>query len=163
MRTCTAFLTSLPLYVIATATFAQSPGDIINRVERFVQSTIAKAAEAEWKKLPETEFSCVNQKLQEHGDSIQTVVKRGVFPSDRRVSHIRSQCRSSDQQSTESKYAVDGLAVGSRIGLDSAAYREYSCRPSEQFDGFTWCQKTRNDKERRGSFTATYSLLHARD
>jgi hypothetical protein len=64
---------------------------------------------------------------------------------------------------TETKYAVDGLAVGSRIGLDSAAYREYSCRPSDHFDGFTWCQKTRNDKERRGSFTATYSLLHAHD
>jgi hypothetical protein len=163
MRICTAFLTSLPFYVIATATFAQSPSDIINRVERFVQSTIAKAAEAEWKKLPQTEFSCVDQKLQERGDSIQTVVKRGVFPSDRRVSHIRSQCRSSDQQSTESRYAIDGLTVGSRIGLDSAAYREYSCSPSEQFDGFTWCQKTRNDKERRGSFTATYSLLHAGD
>jgi hypothetical protein len=162
MRTFTAVLASLPLYVIATAAFAQSFGDIINRVEGFVHSAIAKKAEAEWKKLPQAEFSCVNQKLQERGDSLQSAAQRGVFPSDRRVSQIRSQCRGSDQQSAESKYGVDGLAVGSRIGFEGAAYREYSCTPSEQFDGFTWCQKTRNEKERRRSFTATYSLLHTR-
>src|SRR5260370_36950395 len=108
MRTCAAFLASLPLYVIATAAFAQGFGDIINRVEGLVHSAIAKAAAAEWKKVPQTEFSCVNQKLQERGDSLQSLVQRGVFPSDRRVSHIRSQCRSSDQTSAESKYVVDG-------------------------------------------------------
>jgi tetratricopeptide (TPR) repeat protein len=66
-------------------------------------------------------------------------------------------------QLPQTKYAVDGLAVGSRVRIDSPAYREYKCSPSEQFDRFTWCQKTRNSKERRGAFTSTYSLLHALD
>jgi hypothetical protein len=60
-------------------------------------------------------------------------------------------------------YAVEGLSLGSRVKLDSAMYREYKCGPSEQFDGFTWCQKTRRESERRGSFEATYSILHAKD
>src|SRR5258705_9021300 len=36
-----------------------------------------------------------------------------------------------------SPYAVDGLALGSRVQLRSSAYREYQCGPSDQFDGFT--------------------------
>jgi len=60
-------------------------------------------------------------------------------------------------------YAVDGLAVGTQLNFGSALYREYKCSPSDQFDGLTWCQKRRSDKERRGSYIAAYSLLHSRD
>jgi PAN domain len=88
-----ASLVALFLCFIATETFAQSPGDIINRVENFVHSAIAKAAQSRWSKLPEAEHSCVNQKLQERGDSLPALIERGVFPSDRRVAKVRSQCR----------------------------------------------------------------------
>jgi hypothetical protein len=60
-------------------------------------------------------------------------------------------------------YAVEGLALGARIPFDSSAYREYKCNPSDQFDGFTWCQQTRQQGERRRSSEVTYSLLHSRD
>lgn len=60
-------------------------------------------------------------------------------------------------------YAVSGLALGARVQLDSSRYRTYSCRPSDLFDGLRWCQSTRRAKERRGAFTVTHSLLHARD
>src|SRR5437660_7865003 len=61
------------------------------------------------------------------------------------------------------EYAVDGLAVGTQLNFGSASYREYKCSPSDQFDGLTWCQKTRSDKERRRPYIAAYSLLHSRD
>lgn len=61
------------------------------------------------------------------------------------------------------EYAVDGLAVGRQLNFGSTSYREYKCSPSDQFDGLTWCQKTRSDKERRRSYIAAYSLLHSRD
>src|SRR6516225_5268076 len=61
------------------------------------------------------------------------------------------------------EYAVDGVAVGTQLNFDSASYREYKCSPSDQFNGLTWCQKTRSDKERRRSYIAAYSLLHSRD
>jgi hypothetical protein len=61
------------------------------------------------------------------------------------------------------EYAVDGLTVGTQLNFGSASYREYKCNPSEQFDGLTWCQKKRTDKERRGSSIAGYSLLHSKD
>jgi hypothetical protein len=61
------------------------------------------------------------------------------------------------------EYAVDGLAVGTQLNFSSASYREYKCSPSDQFDALIWCQKTRTDKERRGSYIAAYSLLHSQD
>src|SRR5262249_61962807 len=60
-------------------------------------------------------------------------------------------------------YAVETVVLGSRVKLQSSMYREYKCGASEQFDGFTWCQKSRRDKERRGAFEASYSVLHATD
>jgi hypothetical protein len=60
-----------------------------------------------------------------------------------------------------STYAIEGVALGARIPFDSSAYREYKCSPSDQFEAFTWCQKTR--QERRSSSEATYSVLHSLD
>src|SRR5262249_43868131 len=60
-------------------------------------------------------------------------------------------------------YAVEALPLGSKVKPDSAAYRAYKCSPSEQFNGFTSCQRTRRDSERRGSFEANFSHLHPKD
>ena len=60
------------------------------------------------------------------------------------------------------QYAVGGLAIGAQLSSDGS-YREYKCNPSDQFNGFTWCQKTRNGKDRRGSYISAYSLLHSRE
>ena len=61
-----------------------------------------------------------------------------------------------------SAYAVSGVVLGATVQFDSSAFKEYKCTPSDQFDGFTWCQKTRQEKERRGKFSSTYSILHSR-
>jgi len=56
-------------------------------------------------------------------------------------------------------YLVNDFGLGTQISTDSPQYREYRCGPSEQFDGFTWCHKTRQERDRR----TTSSLLHSRD
>jgi hypothetical protein len=80
---------------------------------------------------------------------------------DTAISRILDTARSGSAAKT--KYVVDGLVVGNALNTEGAAYREYKCSPSEQFEGLTWCQRWRSDRARRGSFTATYSVLHARD
>jgi hypothetical protein len=59
------------------------------------------------------------------------------------------------------QYAVDSLAIGTQLSSDRA--REYKCNLSDQFNGFTWCQKTKNAKDARGSYISAYSILHSRD
>jgi hypothetical protein len=93
MTRSTASLVALFLCTIATPTFAQSPSEIINYFQNLIHSTNVKGAQSRWSKLPETETACVNQMLQERGESLQSLIDRGVYPSDRRVAKIRSQCR----------------------------------------------------------------------
>jgi hypothetical protein len=167
MRVEVTVLASTFLLATAPVTLAQNLND--NQLPAIAQSGIAKLANSEWNKLPQNELDCVNQKLRERGESVQSLTQRGIFPADPQAADIRSQCRSSspsasgDQSSTQTKYAVDGLVLGSRVKPDSATYLEYKCSPSDQFDGFTWCQKTRHDQDRRGVSTATYSILHGQD
>jgi hypothetical protein len=51
-------------------------------------------------------------------------------------------------------YVVDGVTLGGRFQPD----REPQCQPSEQFPGFTWCQRKRT--EGRGGVTAHNSILY---
>jgi hypothetical protein len=60
-------------------------------------------------------------------------------------------------------YSVTGVTIGSRIHFDSTAYQEYSCGPSEVFDGLTFCVKKTDDTDQRGSFVAYDGLLHSGD
>jgi ElaB/YqjD/DUF883 family membrane-anchored ribosome-binding protein len=57
-----------------------------------VRSAAIKAAETSWNKLPTNELACVNQELTARGDSVPSLAKRGVLPSDDRVADIRAQC-----------------------------------------------------------------------
>ena len=61
------------------------------------------------------------------------------------------------------KYVVDGISLGARVSFKSSDYQEYQCRPSEQFEGVTWCNKQRVEEEARGSYRSSYTIAHSRD
>src|SRR5215831_1239358 len=155
-----SFLAVQMLFSVPIAS-AQNAGDIFGFFGGMMRSAIVQAAQAEWQKLPPAEIACIDQTLRERGFSLQRAIAQGITPSDVRISDARSMCQSQFPQRApqpiqtvlqKSAYAVEGLSLGSRVGFDSTDYREYKCGPSEQFDGFTWCKKTRHDSERRGSF-----------
>jgi hypothetical protein len=66
------------------------------------------------------------------------------------ASLIQAVARAEDQ----TPYIVDGLALGGPVAPKSATYREYKCRPSEQFDSFIWCQRRRTENGKYGEFTS---------
>lgn len=78
---------------VSMPSFAQNLNEILNQLQGIAQPEMAKRAESEWSRLPKTERACVNQKLGERGDSVQSLTRRGVLPSDSRVTDLRSQCR----------------------------------------------------------------------
>jgi hypothetical protein len=149
----------------ASLAVAQSPNDFIRMFDIPQDAIVQAATRSEWSKLSSTEIGCMDDALHQQGGSVEALIERGVMPFDPRIGGTRSNCRSQLAQRSPSVpvYAVSGLALGARVQFDSSAYREYKCGPSDQFDGFTWCQKTRKDRERRGTFNATYSILHSRD
>jgi hypothetical protein len=84
---------TLGLCGVPTAPFAQDLQDIIKQLPGplpgLAQSAIAKVAEAEWNKLPQSEQDCVTQKLRGRGDGIQSLAQRGIFPTDPRLAILR--------------------------------------------------------------------------
>jgi hypothetical protein len=135
-----------------------------------MQPGTVQGTHAAWAELPSQEVGCINNALYWQGGSVEALIQRGVLPSDPRLANEQSNCQKlskrQEPQPTGSQwslYAAGGVALGATVQSQSSAYREYKCAPSDQFDGFTWCQKTRKGKERRGKFNATYSILHSGD
>jgi hypothetical protein len=66
-----------------------------------------------------------------------------------------------EHKSVTPEYVVDGIRLGDRVSISD--YQEYQCRPSEQFEGVTWCTKQRVEEE-LGARIAPHtprSLTHA--
>src|SRR5262245_3879142 len=59
-------------------------------------------------------------------------------------------------------YTVDGRVLGTRLGSGNTL-RDYRCGPSEQFNGFAWCQRSNREFSWRGVFETNHSILHAKD
>ena len=166
----TAILVTLSFGVGVTTASAQNANDIFRLFGGMMQTAIIQATVDQWRKLPEGTVVCVDQDLLQRGSSLRALINQGITPSDPRVSGLISACRNQvaqqPTQPTQSAklpgvYVVDGLALGGPVKIDSEAYRSYSCAPSEQFSGFTWCQKKVEERVARGQFTSFYSILHS--
>jgi hypothetical protein len=66
-------------------------------------------------------------------------------------------------ENPDSRYTVDGLALGGRVQSGAENDRAFRCGPSEQFARFTWCNRTSVQKAPRGEIGSSYSILHAAD
>ena len=100
-----------------------------------------------WQHRPLSDYSC----LEAHGMSAEQLAANGVGPDDPRVQSVFAQCaRDAANQApmqpvtaaqatgpSNSNFMVDGLVLGSAVYPDSAVYKAYKCRPSDQFPGFT--------------------------
>ena len=86
--------------------YAQGKYDAPKPVQGTVRAAAVKAAESAWNKLPPNEFACTDQKLTARGDSIQSLARRGVLPSDARVSDVRAQCLNSSSPAPSSSPVV---------------------------------------------------------
>ena len=98
----TALYISLSLVAGCTSVFAQNANDILNIFGGIMQSAIMQANQAEWKKVPQSETSCVDQALRQRGSDLQTTIRQGITPSDARVADIRATCRSTTVQNNSS-------------------------------------------------------------
>jgi hypothetical protein len=177
--------------VTASPCVAQNARDVMAIFGAIMQSTMIQATQAEWRKLSPANLSCADETLRQRGISRQALINNGITPSDTRISDVLANCRSQNdlqqlantrsQPTTEatrtnpvfpqtvqpsngsSKYRLDKIPLGSSISFESSDYKEYQCKPSDQFPGFTWCQKQRTERVHRGAYLSSYSMLHTKD
>ena len=167
-----AALLSLAVLCNGSDALARNPRDVFKQFGGIPQSVVTKAVQAEWRKSPDAEITCVGQNLRPGGSSKSALIEQGIPHSDGGVVPERASCRIQMAQSillTEltsaqtGPYGVDGLALGTKVAFGTPAYRQYRCVPSQKFEGFVWCTKTISDREGRGRFKAWFSILHAQD
>jgi hypothetical protein len=165
-----AALLSLAILCNGSDALARNPRDAVNQFAVITQSVVTKAVQAEWRKSPDPEITCVGQNLRPGGSSKSALIKQGIPTSDEGVALERSFCRTQTAQSIPLTWlssaqmdpvSVGGLTLGSKMAYGNPAYQQYQCVPSQKFEGFVWCTKTINDKEARGRFKAWFSILHA--
>jgi hypothetical protein len=58
-------------------------------------------------------------------------------------------------------FVVDGLALGGAVNPGSAAYKDYTCEPSHDFTGFTWCARYRERSGKVGPYASRVAILHS--
>jgi tetratricopeptide (TPR) repeat protein len=60
-------------------------------------------------------------------------------------------------------YVVDGLTLGGKVALNNQNYRSYSCKPSEQFEDYTLCERTQPRNTSAGRATYSSRIVHDED
>jgi hypothetical protein len=86
--------------------YAQNASDFFNFFGGVAQTFIIQTTLAEWKKLPQSELSCVDQTLRQQGSNLQEAIREGVPPSDPRIADIRSACKQSTVQDNSSDTSI---------------------------------------------------------
>ena len=61
------------------------------------------------------------------------------------------------------RYTVNGLVLGARIARDSASYRAYECKKSEDFEDYTYCERTERRSTSLGQGRLSSAIIHGSD
>jgi hypothetical protein len=83
----------VPVLLLAGTAFAQSPTDLTRMFGAPRRPNVQAATRSEWNKISRPEVGCINDALGQHGARIETLIQRGVMPSDPKTRDIRSDCR----------------------------------------------------------------------
>jgi hypothetical protein len=131
-----------------------------------INSAIVDSARREWQSRSVADYNF----LATRNISADQLAAQGIGPNDPRIRGLLYACAraqlhlpelSEAQQvaapSYNSNFVVDGLALGGDVYPDSAIYKSYRCKPSDDFNGFTWCARSRP----LGRATSSVSILHS--
>jgi len=72
---------------------AQNAGDMVNIFGQIMRGAIVDRARNEWSRLSARETSCIEQALEQQGDSVGRLIESGIVPSAPGLTTIRRACR----------------------------------------------------------------------
>jgi hypothetical protein len=105
--------------------------------------------------------------------SADQLAANGIRPGDPRVQRIFAECAQQASGPVETSsatqpagpyipdFVIDGLRLGGAVFPDSQAYKAYTCRPSDQFPGFTWCAVKHPMVGKSGPYNSWITILHS--
>jgi hypothetical protein len=101
--------------------------------------------------------------------TVDQLVADGIGPNDPRARKIFAQCAREKAStfvpavprvaSTERRFVVDGVTLGEAFDSNNATNSGYRCRPSKEFQGFSWCAVSRRLNGKLGPYVAETAIL----
>jgi hypothetical protein len=90
-----SFIVSIFLLVFGTISeaSAQSPNGFMNIFNAMMGAAIVNNARVEWSKVPASQTECIEERLQQRGASIGSLIQNGIVPNDPRIAGVRFDCR----------------------------------------------------------------------
>ena len=86
-------LTAVAFVAFSTVAHAQNINSVLNIFGTLMQRAIVERARADWSRLPQQEQNCIDESLQNQGQSIASLAQQGLSPADPRISNLRRSCR----------------------------------------------------------------------
>src|SRR5579871_3390041 len=175
---------ALAIISCSTLSSAQSGQQIpalFNLFGGFLSTAIVDAARRDWQTRPLSDYNC----LARHGVSADQLANSGIGPDDPRVRRYFSECSfatpsvpppapapvtvpvepqpagSTVAAAPSSNYVVNGLLLGAAFSAQAESAAGYTCRASEDYPGFTWCQSHRAESRKFGPETTWMSVFRS--
>jgi chemotaxis protein histidine kinase CheA len=106
--------------LIGGSAWAQTAGDAHRRAD----GSRVQAANAEWRRLPQSEINCVDHALRARRSSVWSAIQQGINPSDAPVAAARAACRN-ERQAPKQAAAVAAVRPVSHGNVNDAPTAEY--------------------------------------
>lgn len=107
---------------------AGDAGNIFNIFTNIMRSAVVDHTRKEWSRIPEAEASCIEQALEDRGNSIDALVQRGVSPNDRSLSGVRADCRNTAMNSPDQTADVEEHRLSEKPTFDCTKARSATGR-----------------------------------
>ena len=160
----------------------QIPG-LVGIFSGLINNAIVDAARRDWQTRSLSDYNC----LARHGVSADQFASRGIGPEDPQVRQILSECAFAAPAPAASvpaapqpaegviaapaspnyaappspAYVVNGLALGAQFAPQAEGAAGYTCRASDDYPGFAWCQSHRVESGKFGSETTWMSVFRS--
>jgi TonB family protein len=163
-RVCIVAGLSLAL-IPRSALAGQIPPGIGGLFGAILNEALTNQMRSQWVNRDQSEYECLAQ----NNITVDQLVEGGIGPNDPRARKIFAQCAREKASafvpvvtrgaSSERRFVVDGVALGDVINSNNVTRKGYHCRPSKEFQGFSWCAVSRRLNGKLGPYVEETALL----
>jgi TonB family protein len=148
-----------------SASAGQIPPGIGGLFGAILNEALTNQIRSQWVNRDQSEYECLAQS----NITVDQLVADGIGPNDPRVRKIFAQCAREKASafvpvvtrgaSSEHRFVLDGVALGGVIDSDNVTHKGYHCRPSKEFQGFSWCAVSRRLNGKLGPYVEEMAIL----
>src|SRR5665213_292026 len=113
--------------LIGSNAWAQTAGDAHRRVD----GSRVQVANAEWRKLPQSEINCVDRALHAKRSSVWLLIQQGINPSE--VTAVRAACRNERAASKQAAAVHQAPAVQQSAAVAPVAHGNVKDAPTAEY------------------------------